>query len=118
MAYCPRCGNKNEEDAAFCKNCGAPMHGAPDKYDRQRDRDQRCEEDCGGGPAGHGWRIFWGVIIILIGLAIFFEVVLKELAKTYPDLSWVNSFQWGWIFGGVVALVIILVGVRVITRRH
>lgn len=115
MAYCPKCGTKNEEDAAFCKNCGVSMRGSPEEYRHQRD--QRCEENCGGGPGGHGWRIFWGVIIVLIGLAVFFEVVLKEMAKTYPDLAWVNGLEWTWVFGGVVALVIILVGFRVITRK-
>lgn len=115
MAYCPKCGTKNEDDAVFCKNCGASMRGSPEDY--RRHQNQRCEEDCGGGPGGHVWRIFWGVIIVLIGLAIFFEVVLKEMAKTYPDLAWVNSLDWTWVFGGVVALVIIIVGFRVITRK-
>jgi len=117
MVYCPRCGTKNEEDAAFCKNCGAPLHGTTDEYQRRRERDQRCEEDCGGGHGGHIWRVFWGIIIVLVGLAIFFEVVLKDLAKTYPDLSWVNSFNWTWLFGGVVALLIIILGLRVLTRH-
>jgi hypothetical protein len=117
MVYCPRCGTKNEDDAVFCKNCGASLRGtaAPEEYRRQRDK--QCEEDCGGGSGNRIWRVFWGVIIILIGLAIFFEVVLKEWAKTYPGLSWVNSVEWGWIFGGVVALLIILLGIRILTRH-
>ncbi len=85
--------------------------------DYRRHRDERCEEDCGGGPGHHAWRVFWGVIIILVGLAIFFEVVLKEWAKTYSGLSWVNSFEWGWVFGGIVALLVILLGVRILMKR-
>ena len=89
MAYCAKCGTKNEDDATFCKNCGASLTGA--KPDYARDRDKRCEEECAGGKGGRGWMMFWGVIIILIGLAILFEFVLKDMAKTYPtQLSWVN----------------------------
>jgi len=115
MAYCPKCGTQNEEEAVFCKNCGAPLRATPDDYRRQRE--QRCEEECGGGPGNHAWRIFWGVIIILIGVVIFFEVVLKEWAKTMPSLAWVNSTEWTWVFGGVVAIFIILLGIRVLTRH-
>jgi len=27
MAYCVKCGTKNEDDAEFCKKCGAPLTG-------------------------------------------------------------------------------------------
>jgi gas vesicle protein len=26
MASCPKCGTKNDDDAVFCKNCGASLH--------------------------------------------------------------------------------------------
>ena len=28
MVYCAKCGTKNEEDAEFCKKCGASLTGA------------------------------------------------------------------------------------------
>jgi uncharacterized membrane protein YvbJ len=116
MTYCVKCGTKNEDDATFCKNCGTSLTGA--KPDYARDRDKRCEEECAGGKGGRGWMVFWGVIIILIGLAIVFEYVLKDMAKTYPmQLSWVTSVQWNWIFSIVIAIFIIIFGLRLISRH-
>jgi uncharacterized membrane protein YvbJ len=115
MVYCAKCGIQNDDDAIYCKSCGAPLHGS--RHDHDRARDQRCEEECAGGKSGRGWAMFWGVIIILIGLAILFEVVLKEMAKTYSSLSWVNTVQWNWIFAGVIAIFIIIFGIRVISRK-
>ena len=57
--------------------------------------------------------MFWGVIIILIGLVILFEVVIKDMAKQYTWLSWVNTVQWNWIFAFVIAIFIIIFGLRV-----
>jgi uncharacterized membrane protein YvbJ len=116
MVYCAKCGTKNEDDATFCKSCGGSLTGSEQKHDRHQD--QRCEEECAGGKGGRGWAMFWGVIIVLIGLAILFEVVLKDMAKSYPtQLSWVNSVQWNWIFAFVIAIFIIIFGLRVLSKR-
>jgi hypothetical protein len=115
MVYCAKCGKQNDDDATFCKNCGASLQGPKYSYDRERDR--RCEEECAGGKNSHAWAMFWGVIIILIGLAIFFELVLKQMAPTYPWLSWVNTVQWNWIFSAVIAIFIIVFGIRVISHK-
>ena len=116
MVYCPKCGTKNEDDAVFCKNCGASLETGKKPY--EHGHDDRCEEECGGGPGHRGWTIFWGVVIVLIGLIILFEVVLKDMAKTYSWLDWVNTVQWGWIFGAVVAIFVIIIGLRIISRKH
>jgi uncharacterized membrane protein YvbJ len=116
MVYCAKCGTKNEDDATFCTSCGGSLTGSEQKHDRHQD--QRCEEECAGGKGGRGWAMFWGVIIVLIGLAILFEVVLKDMAKSYPtQLSWVNSVQWNWIFAFVIAIFIIIFGLRVLSKR-
>ena len=118
MAYCIKCGTKNEDDATFCKNCGTSLTGA--KPDYARDHDKRCEEECAGGKGGRGWMVFWGVIIVLIGLAILFEGVLKQIAadkEAYPWLQWVNNFPVSWIFAAVIAIFIIIFGLRLISRR-
>lgn len=113
MVYCAKCGKQNDDDATFCKNCGASLKG----YSSSKDRDQRCEEECAGGKNNRGWTMFWGVVIILIGLAILFELVLKQMARTYTWLSWVDTVQWNWIFAAVIAIFIIIFGVRVISRK-
>ena len=50
-------------------------------------------------------------------LVILFEVVIKDMAKTYSWLSWVNTVQWNWIFAFVIAIFIIAFGLRVISKR-
>ncbi len=112
MVYCPKCGTKNEEDATFCKSCGVSLTGSKE---HDRHRDQRCEDECAGG--GRGWAVFWGVIIVLIGLVILFEVVIKDMAKTYSWLAWANTVQWNWIFAFVIAIFIIVFGLRVLSKR-
>jgi len=115
MVYCPKCGTKNEDDATFCKSCGTSLTGSRPEYDRHRD--QRCEDECAGGKGGRGWAIFWGVIIVLIGIVILFEVVIKDMAKQYSWLSWVNTVQWNWIFAFVIAIFIIIFGLRILSKR-
>jgi uncharacterized membrane protein YvbJ len=113
MTYCQKCGTKNEDDAEFCKKCGAPLDISKKEHEKEWDR--RCENECAGG--GRGWAIFWGVIIILVGLLIIFEVIIKGLAKTTPALSWVNSVEFGWFFAAAIAIFIIIFGLRIISKH-
>ena len=80
MTYCQKCGVKNEDDAVYCKKCGAPLDISKKGYDKEFEK--RCEDECAGGKGGRGWAIFWGVIIVLIGLFIIFEVILKGLSDS------------------------------------
>jgi len=67
MVYCTKCGTKNEEDAAVCVKCGAPLAAYPPW---RRERRPRPEEECFGLP--HGGAIAGlviGIIIILAGLS-------------------------------------------------
>jgi len=115
MAYCPKCGTKNDDDATFCKQCGAVMSGT--RRDYEKDWENRCDDDCSGRKNARGWTIFWGVIIILIGLYIIFEIVLKNFAKDVTWLAWVQSVEFGWIFAAVIGLFIIILGLRIISRK-
>ncbi|MFH1101158.1 MAG: zinc-ribbon domain-containing protein [Methanobacteriota archaeon] len=117
MVYCTKCGTQNDDDAEFCKKCGASLHGGSGRREYRRERDDRCEEECAGGKGGRGWSLFWGVIIILFGLMIIFEVVLKNMATSYPGLAWVNSIQFGWIFAAVIGLFIIFWGARILSKH-
>jgi len=68
MVYCTKCGAKNEEDAAVCVKCGAPLVAPPPW--RRMERWRPAEEECFGLP--HGGAIIGlviGIIIILVGLS-------------------------------------------------
>ena len=118
MAYCSKCGKKNEDDAEFCAKCGASLTGS--KKDHEKECENSCEEECSGGKHGHrGWGIFWGVVVICIGLWIIFELVLKNLADEVSALAWVKTidFPFWWVIGGVLGLLIIIAGIRIIVKK-
>jgi len=110
VVYCSKCGKKNDDGAEFCSKCGASLVGKAKGSDKEWD--DRCEEECHGG--GRGWPFFWGIIIILVGLWIIFEFVLKNIAGL-P--SWVQNFPFWGIFALLVGVMIILWGLRVISKQ-
>lgn len=116
MVYCTKCGTKNDDSAEFCKKCGTSIKGG--SFRREDDWDKRCEEECSGGRGGRGWSIFWALVVIVIGLWIIFELVLKELAKTNSSLAWINdySFEFWWVILAIFAIMLIITGLRIIVR--
>ena len=111
MTYCQKCGTKNEDDAEYCKKCGATLGGPSHKKASDKEWDKRCEDECSGG--GRGWAIFWGVIIILVGLFIIFEMVFKNML----GLEIMNQIEFGWIIAAVIGIFIVILGVRILTKR-
>ena len=101
MVYCTKCGTDNVDDATFCKQCGGPLGDTKKHYEEEWEK--HCEEGCIGG--GHGWSLFWGLIIILIGLWIIFQFVLGL------------SFPFLWFIALIIGVLIILWGFRIITKR-
>jgi uncharacterized membrane protein YvbJ len=79
LVYCTKCGTKNEDDAAECTKCGATLHASrPERRHRSDDNcfgpreSRRMENECFGLPHGGAIAgIIFGIIIIIIGLAIF-----------------------------------------------
>jgi hypothetical protein len=129
MAFCSKCGNKNDEDAAFCKSCGAPIppatvDGKPPMYPpghemdrrgmrqpRPKDFDKECEDECSKGGKQHTW--FWGVVVVLIGIFIIFEAGIKNI-EGLPDA--VYDVQLWWVIPLLIGIMIISAGLRVISR--
>lgn len=127
MAVCTRCGAQNEEDAAFCKKCGAPIGGAapppPEAYPpgdwrrgegkprRQGDWDDRCEEDCTGGSGRYAW--IWGALIILFGIWIVVEFGVKNI-EGLP--RWVEDIEFWWVLPVLFGVLFILVGLDMLRR--
>jgi uncharacterized membrane protein YvbJ len=107
MAYCSQCGTKNEDTAKFCKKCGASLSGI--KKDYEKEMEKRCEEECVGG--GKGFSIFWGIIIILIGLYVIFEFVLKNMGLVSGD------FPWWSIFIFAIGVIVVIFGFRIIIKK-
>lgn len=117
MTYCSNCGTKNDDDAEFCKKCGASLKG--EKKGKEKEFDKKCEEECQGGPSGRGWGIFWGIIILFIGLGIIFELVIKKIPKgDFPSsLQWLPDFPYGFIFAILIGIFVIIFGLRILGKH-
>ncbi len=107
MTYCPKCGKQNADDAIYCSYCGAPLSGAKREFDRER------ADECFGGPRYAP--IVWGAILVLIGLAILIEGVLKNI-QGLP--AWVYQINVGWIFALIIGLLFVIFGIRNLVRRR
>jgi len=82
MVYCTRCGAKNEDSAADCKSCGAPLNLPPTSAGargRSRSEEEMCfgAEGCFRPWFGKAAPIVVGVVIVLIGLLAFASSYLK-----------------------------------------
>ncbi len=108
MVYCQKCGKQNEAGAQFCNKCGTSLTGVPMRH--RRSDDEQCDQECAG--RGRSAPIFWGLIIVLIGIAILFEVVLEKI----PGFEWAGRFEWWWLIAVVIALALIVAGLKMATR--
>lgn len=107
MSYCAKCGMKNEDDATFCKKCGTSLTGAQ----KPKDKDDDCV--CSGSKQNPMVPIFWGVVIILVGLWIIFQFVIPDaLPPIYGDIT------FGTLIVIIIAIAIIFTGIRVLTKRN
>lgn len=119
--YCTKCGKQNDDDAAFCKSCGASLMGAapPGEAGQQwRHREGRpqeeCDRECQHGSRGGSW--IWGVIVIVVGLWIIFNWALPNI--DIPGMpQWVSDFNFWWIIPLLIGLLIISIGARMIMKR-
>ncbi len=111
MVYCPRCGNQNPDNADFCFKCGAPLRAPVEGMQKQRD--DRCEEECAGGRRGSG--LFGGVLVIIIGVAVAFWA-LGQGGMMMP--AWVSSNSFIMIIGIIIALALIVTGISILIRRQ
>ena len=118
MTYCSKCGHKNEDDAIYCSKCGTPLKDMPGRK-RQDECDKGCEDACSSGGS-RGWAIFWGIVVILIGAWIIFELALKNLAEQIPELAWTKTvdFPFWFIIIGVLGLLVIIMGIRIIAKNR
>jgi len=110
MVYCPKCGEKNEEDARFCVNCGAALY-PEEKMERRREicfgrPEKRVEEECFGLPHGGAiFGIFIGALIILWGLI----WILQQVEILPPT---VEIWPFAVIFIGILIIAGVIYGLR------
>jgi hypothetical protein len=108
MVYCPKCGKQNTDDAVYCNNCGASLRTGKSA---DKEWENRCDDTCSG--RSRTGLILWGIIVILLGIWVFIEFGLKNI-EGLPD--WVYSMSWGWIFGVVIGIAILIGGITLIMR--
>ena len=116
MVYCQKCGTKNDEDAEYCKKCSTALKGTA--KDRKKEQDEKCEEECAVGQKSPYAKLFWGALIVIIGLAILFNVVIENtpsLKEQVPDV--LKNFDFWWIIGLLIAVAFIVTGLRIATRK-
>lgn len=89
------------------------MHAAAaPQWQPKKDDCDRGDQPCTGTKRGDA--IFWGIIVILIGMWILFEFVLKNVLDSS---HWVHSVELIWIFGLVIAIAIIAGGLRLVLKH-
>ena len=98
MVYCPKCGTQNEDDAKFCKKCGADLYKGETVEKRAEAHEgpsrRHMDEECFGLPYGGAIAgVIVGLFIILIGLGMVFGL---------------NVWNWLW------PTVIIIIGVLIV----
>ncbi len=104
MVYCTKCGTPNPDNATNCSNCGTPLYG--DSVENRpywhEHRHRYYEEGYYYRRGSGAGLLIAGLIVILIGLALFFGTL---------TMFW----QYFW------PLVFVLIGVWLIVRglmRH
>jgi len=115
--YCPKCGNKVDEDAAFCPKCGAIIKieqaaGVGTHPARHRnEKDEKAEKHEKREHTFIGWLI-GGLAVILVGIMYFVQryIVYEE------HRHMANAFFL--IFIGAIIIVGAFYGAMLASRRH
>lgn len=115
MVYCQKCGTKNDDDAEFCKECAKSLKDTA--KDRKKEHDDKCEEECAVGKKSPYAKLFWGALIIIIGLAILFNVVIQNTSLKDELPSWLVNFEFWWIVGLLIAVAFIVTGLRIAFKK-
>lgn len=88
MVYCTKCGTLNPDTATNCSNCGAPLYSsAPPRdkqYYRQHHYRRRYDEDYYPKRSSGVGLLIAGLIIIVIGLALYFGQIGLFLQYFWP----------------------------------
>ena len=91
---CPKCNGLNSLDARFCTSCGASIKGPPEKESLEQESPEQDPFDLST----------WGGRVKFAGAL----VVLAAFAIIAVGIFWHAISSWGWIWGIVGGIIIIL----------
>jgi len=108
LVYCTKCGYKNADDLKTCAKCGAPLQMI--RSERRYRSNDGCfgssgrtrESECFGLP--HGGTIatmIFGIIIILVGVAIFLGESIMELFWPFIIIAFGLLIVGGALYGAL-----------------
>ena len=119
MSYCPKCGNKIEEEMSFCPKCGTPLKtqqvivGSRPTYrrDEKAEKGEKTEKREKGEKHEYGFLgpLIGGLILIFIGAASYFQITGYD-----------SRVIWAFFFVliGVLIIVGATYGYMMASRRH
>ncbi len=87
MVYCSKCGTLNSDNANICSNCGAALFASQSQsqtesphWRRRQYREEYREYYRGHASIG---ALFFGVMVLAIGLILFLSVTLNVPVEGY-----------------------------------
>jgi uncharacterized protein (TIGR03382 family) len=80
--------------------------------DYKKRKEEECDEEC--AASGKSAPAFWGIIVLLVGLLILIEVIKNIFGNDLPQ--WFRNLELWWLIGLVIALAVILAGVRMFQK--
>lgn len=131
MSYCPKCGNKIEEEMSFCPRCGASLRmekattvtaeAPPAPYRREEKTEEKSEkhekrekqekhEKREKGEHGFIGPLVGGVILLFIGMGFY----LRATNYAHPSVLWALFF----VMIGLLVIAGGIYGVIMAGRRH
>jgi transcription initiation factor TFIIIB Brf1 subunit/transcription initiation factor TFIIB len=126
LSYCPKCGNKIEEDMVFCPKCGASLKGEQTavpprpvtyRHEKEEKHEKHEKEEKGEKAEKHEKGEYAFIDPLIGGLILIFIGLSAYLSMT----GMVQSRVWGALFFIAVGLIIIvgvIYGAVLASRRH
>ena len=120
MSYCPKCGNKIEEEMSFCPKCGAPLKAqqasaeARTTYRKEEKAEKGEKNEKGEKREKHEYGflgpLIGGLVLIFIGAFSYLEIATTVDSR----VIWAIFF----VLVGVIIIVAAIYGVAMAARRH
>ena len=120
VLYCPKCGNKIEEEMSFCPKCGAPLKAQPASVEsrptyrrvEKAEKGEKTEKREKGEKHEYGFLgpLIGGLILIFIGAASYLEIT-----KMYDSIV---IWAFFLVLIGVLIIIGAAYGYTTAGRRH